>query len=70
MFRALLVHPQKALHKQHLVYCLRIRLAVARLQWPLHVSNITCSSSGGPTQTAFGILRACNVSCTAVARLQ
>jgi hypothetical protein len=24
MFRALLVHPQEALHKRHLVYCVRI----------------------------------------------
>jgi hypothetical protein len=31
-------------------------------QRPLHVSSITCSSSGGATQTAFGILRAYNVS--------
>jgi hypothetical protein len=36
----------------------------------LHVSNITCSSSVGATQTTFGILRAYNVSCTAVAQLQ
>jgi hypothetical protein len=27
-------------------------------QGPLHVSSITCSTSGGATQTAFGILRA------------
>jgi hypothetical protein len=26
---------------------------------PLHVSNITCSFSGGATQTALGTLRAC-----------
>jgi hypothetical protein len=30
---------------------------------PLHVSSITCSSSGGFTQTELGILRAYNVSC-------
>jgi hypothetical protein len=30
-------------------------------QGPLHVSSITCSSSGGATQTEFGILRAYNV---------
>jgi hypothetical protein len=24
MFRALLAHPQEALHKRHLVYCLRV----------------------------------------------
>jgi hypothetical protein len=29
---------------------------------PLHISRITCSSSGGVTQTALGILRACYVS--------
>jgi hypothetical protein len=29
---------------------------------PLHVSNITCSSSGGSEQTAFGILRSCYAS--------
>jgi hypothetical protein len=29
---------------------------------PLHVSSITCSSSGGATQTTLGILRACCVS--------
>jgi hypothetical protein len=28
----------------------------------IHVSNITCSSSGGAAQTAFGILRAYDVS--------
>jgi hypothetical protein len=27
MFRALLVHPQEALHKRHLVYCVRIMSA-------------------------------------------
>jgi hypothetical protein len=29
---------------------------------PLHVSSITYSSSGGATQAALGILRACYVS--------
>jgi hypothetical protein len=24
MFRALLAHPQEALHKRHLVYCVRV----------------------------------------------
>jgi hypothetical protein len=28
----------------------------------LHVSSITCSSSGGSSQTARGVLRACYVS--------
>jgi hypothetical protein len=33
-----------------------------RIKGPLHVSSITCSSSGGASQTAFGIMRACYVS--------
>jgi hypothetical protein len=28
MFRALLAHPQEALHKQHLVYCVCVMLVV------------------------------------------
>jgi hypothetical protein len=28
-------------------------------KWPLHVSSITCSSSGGNTQAVLGILLAC-----------
>jgi hypothetical protein len=27
MFRALLAHPQEALHKRHLVYCVRVMSA-------------------------------------------
>jgi hypothetical protein len=33
-----------------------------RIKGPLHVSSITCSSSGGASQAALGLLRACNVS--------
>jgi hypothetical protein len=33
----------------------------------LQISSITCSTSGGATQTPFGILRAYNVSFGAVA---
>jgi hypothetical protein len=59
-FRALLAHPQEALHKRHLVYCVRISVGcgTGAVQGHLHVSSITCSSSGGASQTAFGILRA------------
>jgi hypothetical protein len=48
MFRALLAHPQEALPKRHLVYCVSA-----------NVSSITRSSSGGASQTALGQLRAC-----------
>jgi hypothetical protein len=67
VFRALLAHPQEALHKRHLVYCMRIMsvgcstLAIEN-QGPLHVLNITCSSSGGAALMSYGILRAYNVS--------
>jgi hypothetical protein len=33
-----------------------------KIQGPLHISSITCSSSGVAAQMAFGILRAYNVS--------
>jgi hypothetical protein len=36
-------------------------------QRPLRVSNIICSSSGGVSQTAFGILRKCNTANRATA---
>jgi hypothetical protein len=31
-------------------------------EWPVHVLSITCSSSGGVTQTTLGILCACCIS--------
>jgi hypothetical protein len=37
-------------------------LNLFRIKRPLHVSNITCSSSGGSTQRELGILRTCYVS--------
>jgi hypothetical protein len=48
MFRALLAHPQEALHKWHLVYCVRI-MSVGCGTVAVN-SSITCSSSGGATQ--------------------
>jgi hypothetical protein len=82
MFRALLADPQEALHKRHLVYCVRVmsvgctRVGVELLRrrytngtW--YIACVLCqlaapglewNSSGGTTQTALGILRACYVS--------
>jgi hypothetical protein len=50
MFRSLLAHPQEALHKRHLVYCVRIlavgygttavKLQPCRSQLTLYASNI------------------------------
>jgi hypothetical protein len=42
MFRALLSHPQKVLHKRHLVYCVRISVGcgtVARLTYARNIPN-------------------------------
>jgi hypothetical protein len=41
MFQALLVHPQEALNKRHLVYCVRILSAILLL---FHQAPITCHS--------------------------
>jgi hypothetical protein len=38
MFRALLAHPQEALHKRHLVYCVRFATTVQQLT--LYAHNI------------------------------
>jgi hypothetical protein len=58
MFRALLAHPQEVLHKRQLVYCVRVMSVGCTRIGPIHVSSISCSSSGGSAQTALGILRA------------
>jgi hypothetical protein len=70
MLRALPAHPQEALHKRHVVYCVRLSVGSAMIaviqftenQEPLHASSIARSSSGGAPQTALTILRAYNVS--------
>jgi hypothetical protein len=41
---------------------MHISFDLLTIKGPLNVSGITCLSSGGPAQTAFGILRAHNVS--------
>jgi hypothetical protein len=61
MFRTIFTHPQEAL---------QTALGIVRgyVSWlchdcrRLHVSNISCSSSGGAPQTALGIVIAYNVS--------
>jgi hypothetical protein len=44
MLRALLAHLQEALHKQHLVYCVRILVGCGTA----FVSNITFSQNNWP----------------------
>jgi hypothetical protein len=51
MFRALLAHPQEALHKQQLVYCVRV---VSGLEWnsvceaPLEGEQVMLETCRGP----------------------
>jgi hypothetical protein len=47
MFRALLAHPQEALNKRHLVYCVRVMSVAVKLQ-PCH-SQLTLYTRSIPT---------------------
>jgi hypothetical protein len=53
MFRALLAHPQQALHKQHLIYCVRV-LSVELQSWCSqliqHALNIQNGACVAPTE--------------------
>jgi hypothetical protein len=40
MFRALLAHPQEALHKRHLVYCVRIMSVSCGMLAELHFLSV------------------------------
>jgi hypothetical protein len=50
MFRALLVHPQEALHKRHLVHCVRIMsvgcgtVAVTALVYGVRIMSVGCGT--------------------------
>jgi hypothetical protein len=39
MFRALFAHPQEALHKRHLVYCVLYQLVAPGLEWNPGAAN-------------------------------
>jgi hypothetical protein len=54
MFRALLAHPQEALHQRHLVYCVRIM-------------SVGCATivSGGPAQPTLYARNIPNAVCVA-----
>jgi hypothetical protein len=65
MFRALLAHPQEALYKRHLVYCVHVMsVGCTRtgVEVVSQVVSIACLSSGGAIQVALCILHACYVS--------
>jgi hypothetical protein len=44
MFRALLAHPQKVLHKRHLVYCVYV-VSWLHLVQPTDITRTQCSLS-------------------------
>jgi hypothetical protein len=42
MFRALLAHPQEALHKRHLVYCVRVMSVGCSQDWSGAIALSVC----------------------------
>jgi hypothetical protein len=62
MFRALLAHPQEALHKRHLVYCVRvISVGYAILVQPTekHARNIPSALFAAPPEAEKVMLETC-----------
>jgi hypothetical protein len=63
MFRALLAHPQEALHKRHLVYCVRIisvgcgTIAVKLQSYTQYTKYRSCSASWGWSSNARNMWR-------------
>jgi hypothetical protein len=57
MFRALLAHPQEALHKRHLVYCVRIMSVV--VLWQLYARNIPNVVCEAPAEDKQVVLETC-----------
>jgi hypothetical protein len=59
MFRALLAHPQEALHKRHLVYCVRVMsVGYTKIGVEL-VSNIPSAASSEPSEDEQVMLETC-----------
>jgi hypothetical protein len=68
MFRALLAHPQEVLHKQHLVYCVRmsvgcdtvaVSLHPCHSQLTLHARNIPDAVCLAPPEDEKVMLETC-----------
>jgi hypothetical protein len=57
MFRALLARPQEAIHKQHLVYCVRV-LSVGCTRIARYIPSAVCSASPEDEQV---MLETCRV---------
>jgi hypothetical protein len=59
MFRALLAHPQEALHKRHLAYCMRVMsVGCTRIGVP-YARNIPSAVCEGPPEDAQVMLETC-----------
>jgi hypothetical protein len=62
MFRALLAHPQKARHIQHLVYCvgiMSVKLQSWHSQLTLYARNIPSAVCVGPPEDEQVMLETC-----------
>jgi hypothetical protein len=60
MFRALLAHPQEALHKRHLVYCVRaVKLQPCHTQLTLYARNIPNAVCEAPPEDDQVMLETC-----------
>jgi hypothetical protein len=62
-FRALLAHPQEALHKRHLVYCVRMSVAVklqsCHSQLTLYAHNTPSAVCSGPSEDEQVMFETC-----------
>jgi hypothetical protein len=58
MFRALLVHPQEALHKRHLVYCVRV-ISVGCTGIGVELHAIYCAAFLAPAEDEQVMLKTC-----------
>jgi hypothetical protein len=60
MFRTLLAHPQEALHKRHLVYCVRIMSAgCATIAVSLYARNIPSAVCAATPEDEQVMLETC-----------
>jgi hypothetical protein len=59
VFRALLAHPQEALHKQHLVYCVRVMSVACTRIGVEHARNIQCTACVAPPEEEQVMLETC-----------
>jgi hypothetical protein len=61
MFRALLGHPQKALHKRHFIYCVRVMSVGCSWMQPIDITrrNIPSAACEAPPKDEQVMLETC-----------